>query len=163
MLRHFLCREHILAFFPRLVLIGMLSELVIHTLLTGNYQDSHRDACWKKCALCGEFHVQNITHNPSPLTMRFILLSLLTADKTPQGSGYAGGILPEHECCYLLFYLILSCKCCVQLCSCHLVEDQSKPKYICSDHVELSVIMVRKGYFILTQFLVFLLCNYFAH
>lgn len=66
---------------------------MIHSLLTGNYQGSHRDVHRQKCALWGEFHVQDITHNASPLTMRFILLSFMNADKTPEGTavlvGYA--------------------------------------------------------------------------
>lgn len=93
--------------------------------------------------------VVNLMFNPSPLTIGFILVSLLNADINPQGGSYAGGILLEHECRYLLFYLKLSCKCCLPLCGCHIIEDQSKLKYISSNHVELSVIMVRVGYFIL--------------
>lgn len=112
----------------------------------------------RKCALWGGFHPQDITHNPSPLTMRFILLSLLNADKNPQGSSYSSRILLEHECSYLLFYLICAEMCCVHLCGCHRAADQSKIKYIFSDYHEPSHIMVRVGYFIYMQHLIFHSC-----
>lgn len=107
-LRHFLCRQHFFFFAFLSFSCWLLSELMTRTLLTGNYQGSHQDVCSYKCALQGEFHVQGITHNPSPLTMLSSYCHLNT-DKNPQGNSYAGGISPEHECCYLLFDLILSC------------------------------------------------------
>lgn len=62
---------------------------IYSTLLTVNYQDVHS----YKCALFCEFHVQDITHDPSSSTMRFVLLSVLNADQSPQGNSYASGLL----------------------------------------------------------------------
>lgn len=97
-------------FFPLFHTERVLSELLIHTLLTSNYQDSTIGMYAGRNVLCVvNFMFKVLPTIPHLLTMHFILLSLLNADKSPQGTvrilvEYI--LKEEHKCCYISSYNI---------------------------------------------------------
>ena len=72
---HFFFRQHFFSLSLPSFSWWLLSELMIHTLLTGNYRDPQQDLHVHKCASWVEFQVQDVTHNSSTVTVPLSLES----------------------------------------------------------------------------------------